>query len=1183
MNYKSIISTLVLIALVLPLVTPLLQILPVVTAQVNPEITNIYGGIFVEELGTISVYPGSTITVEVFTPYVTTFTIRVVNTFNTSIVYATQSFRPAEPGYVNVTLVLPKELPGLTRAAGILNVSLILGTTVVDSKLLSVLPMIEVTPSVTTIVDARGNPLNVTATVYGVPTNITVTSILINSYTIPVNLPADDKGVVTTTINLLNITGSGIPAGVYTVNFTTEEYGVPPEYFGTTTLTIRPQVVINPGAEPAGHGIYIYTPGADIGNDTINVVGYGFPANSRVTRIRLWNLNFTNVYYDFPLTNVNTDSNGYFTVSNLLGARPTNMTAGLYIPIVYLAPQPQTLSNTSTIGLGATGWVAVDLSKFNIPDLTGYVNATSQINGTLGYVTTVTTQSVNKNDVLSVDITDGALTYRLSANLIVNETGNYVQFALYNTTETPWKTLFNTTVKTTYNATIGANVSFVQFNLTGDYSTTPEPAGKYRFNATFYEYANQILLVLQEYRFQITGGLVTIVHTPSGSSVTYTTANLTVDGTTVKAPAWKFTHNGLTYEVNWAYDAQTNAASLSVTVTQPETAYEFRNAYYLVRPILLFLVDGKLYRSYPGAVMPGANITIVAFGYSPGYYWYNVPNILVVTLDKITPLWSGEVGKDGNVTFVVTIPKDTTWGAHYIHGIDSRTYEYSVAIVIGAKAVFIVELRPETNKVSASYYDTHIDACPCAVYEGKTFCDVCVVYTGDCDYLGDYVIVTVYGLQPGEKLLKVYLGASEVRSDLWFPSAPVADAQGILTFKFLVPSIPQGTYVVRIVTSVAGEIIAVWEKNTTINYVEVVPKLLLVTLDSNLTSGRAILPILVGSGIVRVIGTGFKPGITMDAVIVNMTDAMRMILANVRYWSVDEKGILVGGKFAGQDIYPAILFPVMQPGKYEIRLGYYDGATPLLSDPGFIYVVNNLTFVATVNDVNKVITTVNTGLSNMQTFINTTMTQLANQINTALGTLASKSDIDKVLTAISDVKSAVVSVNSTVAAVGSKVDTAVTTINSALASVRSDLSGSILAVAGKVDAILDKVTVIYDNVTMIGIKIEKLDNVVTKLDSLASQLAGAVNSINALSSKLDDLSRKVDAATSDVKTAVANVGNAVNAVSGKVDAVSSKVDNVGGTATNGMYVGVLALVFALLAMIFALLAYNTIRKSVAPK
>ncbi|MEM4953644.1 MAG: hypothetical protein QXR51_06030, partial [Desulfurococcaceae archaeon] len=64
MNYKFITSTLVLIALVLPLVTPLLQILPVATAQVNPEITNIYGGIFVDGLGT-SVYPGSTITVEV--------------------------------------------------------------------------------------------------------------------------------------------------------------------------------------------------------------------------------------------------------------------------------------------------------------------------------------------------------------------------------------------------------------------------------------------------------------------------------------------------------------------------------------------------------------------------------------------------------------------------------------------------------------------------------------------------------------------------------------------------------------------------------------------------------------------------------------------------------------------------------------------------------------------------------------------------------------------------------------------------------------------------------------------------------------------------------------------------------------------------------------------------------------
>jgi uncharacterized protein YoxC len=169
-----------------------------------------------------------------------------------------------------------------------------------------------------------------------------------------------------------------------------------------------------------------------------------------------------------------------------------------------------------------------------------------------------------------------------------------------------------------------------------------------------------------------------------------------------------------------------------------------------------------------------------------------------------------------------------------------------------------------------------------------------------------------------------------------------------------------------------------------------------------------------------------------------MTDAMRTILTNVRYWSVDTNGILIGGKVAGEDIYPALLFPVMQPGKYDIRLAYFDGAIQKLSDPGFIYVVNNLTFAATVSDVNKaadkVLAGVNSSLNNMQAFLNTTMTQLLTQI----GTLATKSDIDKVLAAIGDVKNAVVSVNSTVATIGSKVDSGVTTITNSLTSLRRD-------------------------------------------------------------------------------------------------------------------------------------------------
>jgi hypothetical protein len=182
MNYKSITSILALIALILPIMAPLLMVLPVATAQLNYEITNIYGTVYVEELDVTAVYPGSTIKVEVFAPTTATFTVGIVKSQDDSIVYVTQTVRPTEPGFINVTLTLPKKLPGLTFALDILEVQLVVGTTVVDSEYLSVLPIIEVSPSVTTIVDGAGNPVEVTATVYGLPEGTLVEAIYIDEY-----------------------------------------------------------------------------------------------------------------------------------------------------------------------------------------------------------------------------------------------------------------------------------------------------------------------------------------------------------------------------------------------------------------------------------------------------------------------------------------------------------------------------------------------------------------------------------------------------------------------------------------------------------------------------------------------------------------------------------------------------------------------------------------------------------------------------------------------------------------------------------------------------------------------------------------------------------------------------------------------------------------------------------------
>lgn len=1157
MNYKSIISTIALFAIILPIIAPLVLEIPLVTAQLQPVIVNIHGPINVAGLTYPGVYPGDTIMVEVYVPFPQPFTVKLVNSYNDSIVYDQKTVTPYQSGYVNVTLVVPKELRELIYFDGILTVNLYVGPSPTpESKQLSILPLVEVYPTVTPPQN------NITVTIYGLQQNTVVQKIYIGTHSILTSKTPDEYGRVIVPVNL---TGLCLPQGTYVVSFEADPpYGVSSAFYRNASLTIRPIVkIINVDAgEPAGHGMWVNITG-NIFKDNIVVEGYGFPANVKVTTIRLQNTNFTNVYYDFPV-NVYTNSCGCFNVTDLLSKKPTNMTAGLYIPIVYIAPRD--VNGTATEGnvtLGKEVTVSFDLSVLNI-GLEGFINATSQINGTLGYAQASANQSINKNDVLSILIVDGAKKYILSANLNPDYT---VTFALYNATALPYVTLFNVIVNSTYNSTLGANVTAILFNLNGTYNISISEPG-YRYKAEFYEYANQILLILYEYKLTITGGFVYMIHTPSGQNKTYTTENLTVVGTVVKTPTWKFTHEGYTYQVNWVYDVEAKVVTMTVTVSLPETPYEFRNVYYLVRPVLMFLVGNELRKTYPTSVMPNETITIVAFGYSPGYGWYDFRNNLTVTLDMVSPLFTGELGRDGNLTFKITIPPGTTFGAHYIHGIDSRGYEYSVAIVVGAKGVFITVGKPTSREASASYYNTRIEACPCAVYEGKSFCDVCVVYTGDCDYLGDYIEVELYGLRPNETLIDVYLNGTKVPPSLITPSKPVADSNGYMTFKFLVPSIPEGEYTIRVITSVSGEQILSWKTNTTYTTFIVKPKLLLVTLDSNLTSGKAILPVIVGSGVVRVIGTGFKPGLTFDTIVVNMTDAFRSLYTHVRDWKVDTNGIIIGGKVAGQDLYPALLFPVLQPGKYEVRIVYYEGTTTKISEPGYIYVVNNLTFVATKDDVTQLNNAINTGFNNVQTSLN----NIVSTITTSLNTFSTKlDDISRqVSTGFTDVKSMLNDINSTLTTVRSDVGAIKSDMNTVKTTLNT-IQGMLASLGGKLDNALAILTDVESNVTLIRIKTDKIDELLSKIktDELIVKLDALTGKISTLETKVGEVDTKVQQLSKNTED--------------RFSALDNKVSSTTASASTSMYISIAATLFALLATIFSLLAYTSIKKSVAPK
>jgi archaellum component FlaC len=550
----------------------------------------------------------------------------------------------------------------------------------------------------------------------------------------------------------------------------------------------------------------------------------------------------------------------------------------------------------------------------------------------------------------------------------------------------------------------------------------------------------------------------------------------------------------------------------------------FINTYYLVRPILLFLYNGLLYKEYPVVLYPGDNITIVAFGYGPGKDWTTNSVKLYIYIDTQL-LTEVELEKNGHAVTTTTLPHDLTYGSHYIKGIDDWKYEYTVAVVIGGRAVFtvinpITKKPTDVNKVTASWYGKILTVCPCETVLGCSYCNKTVVYNGECDYLGDYVKVMIYGLTPGEKLVKVYLGGAELPADLIVDAKP-ADANGRMEFTFIVPTIPQGTYTITVVTE-TQTIQVVWAYNASINYIEVVPKILLLPL-----SEEPYIPVLVGSGVVRVIGTGFPQGVLFYKALLNDTDALEALTTQVTKWSTDESGVVIGGKIKDLVIKPALLIPMIEPGKYSIRLVYYVGTTLDYSLPGYVYVVNNISKIPSVDDITSAI---REGLDNVRTTLNTLSQTLGGKV-------------DQVLSVVNDIK---------------------------------DNLGKLNDIVSRLDSISSNLASASDKITNAA---NKIDTISGQLQTVTSALDDVKKGIDGLKTDVGNVKTSVDA----VKTSVDNVASSVNSVGGKVDDVSKKVDSIGGTASSAMYIGIVATIFALLATLFALLAYTTIKKSVAPK
>ncbi|MEM4809978.1 MAG: hypothetical protein QW249_05635, partial [Desulfurococcaceae archaeon] len=1090
--------------------------------------------------------------------------------------YAEQVKYTAGPGNVTFNIPIPKKLPYLTNGPSdvpMLNVTVYVGGTKIGEKVVKVYPVIEVSPITTTVVDpVTGEGVNIKVYGYGYSKDTELKPVL-NGYKVDATGTALHDGSVEITFNLKDdTTGKGIPRGVYNVNLTAD--GATGSFLNetkTAKLEVKPVVVVTPNE---GHG-----------KDTeeVTITGYGFSANANITRVEFVNTNFTNVVYSFPVGET-TDEYGFFEKTISFGR---NMSAGLYILRTYEAPVTKTLSEPKTIQPGTKDTVAIPTDSVEAK-LRTKANATAEfyVEGGWEYVPERTAISYTVGETLRITFTHNGYNYMITA-MRVNaiDPASEVMFALYNVTGPIPVQMANVTKTPSWNDTFNAYVAEVSFNITdwgpGKWDIVDGPS---EYKAVFYSYATYIMLELQVQKFVINYANLTLKYTNVDTGVTRTwfylynkTAgvnNFTRVDTVIEAVTPKFTDADIEWSLSFKWNAMDYSATLELTGKPlKEIMDEFRAVPYLVRPLLEIV-------SPVGVIRPGDNVTIAAYGYGPGAEWgYPGKNSLTVTFDDVVLLGEFPLGKDGNATFSVTIPKDATFGAHYIWGRDLWGYEYSLAVIIGAKAYWakiVAGVVVPEYEVSAGYGDKRLEVCPCPeIVVGKSYCDVCVVYAGDCDYLGDYVEVVVTGLVPGERVT-VYVAGKNVISG-------IADSSGLFKGVFVVPTLPEGDYSITVVASISGYIVPMWFNGTHFidQFISVKPKILLLALEGNYA------PVLVGSGIVRVIGTGFTPGVSITGVLINGTDALMSVTTNVLRWSADSNGVL---KSDVTDVL-GLWIPMLQPGKYAVSLTYIKGVESSKTLAGYVFVVNNLSYVVTADDISDVknavnnaadrlsekLDTVSKAVGDVKTAVSDVLTKLGNladktdldsaverildETRTLWAGVATKSDVNTLLTAIRDVEKAVEDVKTAVGKIQLTVD--LSPVLNAVNNVRSLVEG----LSGKLDTVSSKV-----------------DAVSGKVDALSGRLGDVVSAINNVGGKVDTVSSKVDAVSGRVDALsgkVDTVSSKVDTVSGKVDATSSRAAEAAGTASTALYLGVITLIFALLATVFALLAYMTVKKSIA--
>ena len=519
------------------------------------------------------------------------------------------------------------------------------------------------------------------------------------------------------------------------------------------------------------------------------------------------------------------------------------------------------------------------------------------------------------------------------------------------------------------------------------------------------------------------------------------------------------------------------------------------------------------------SVKIGGTISIALYGFASG------ETVNVYLANRL--IYTDSVDVDGNVTFVIEIPVNIPGGLQElrVEGRDSGII-LNTTLEILASAFWLTldyeHVPRDVPKASASYNGTQL-----------------IVYypTGEVAYLGDFIQVMGYGFGVNETV-NIYVGGT-------LAGTATADESGRVFFTGLVPSVPGGSYSIVVEGEETGAVEATWLLDETVAEVEIEGKVIATAL------GKDEL-VLEGSGIIRLYGSGLKPGTVFNAVLVNGTDALMFYASYIQSsWYVGSDGLL-----ASIYGYPSLTIPFSQPGLYMVTLYYedLDGNEYSVDLPVLVIIPLEITqrldeIESRLSDLESRLADIESSIALLQSMIDDLSGQLA-LVNATLTDQISllNERILELEQLLADLVLQLEEVNATLTELQGMVED----LSGQLALVNSTLADSIEELRSRLENALTTI-----------------QELTTRINELEESLAGLANTVNTISSDLDSLEEGVG----DLSSRVDGLEGQVSTLQASINQLSSRLDDVASQASMSYSLGMVAIVLGLVGAALGLLAY----------